>query len=556
MKAPEVVMTLGQFLIKELRKYGANHVFGIPGDYTLNFIKDVENDDETEWVGMSREDSVGYAADAYARLNGCGVACVTYSVGGMNVMNPVAGAFAERSPVVVLTGKPNPEDLEAFPYKHHTIDDEYTQKNIFDNVVCCTATLGGEGDILTDMGRISYSLQMMKYYSRPIYIEFSNKSIMQEITDEDIRAFYGYNPPLFDKKSREAPDAIFEEISRSFINAENRVIILGHEMFRTNLEHIVTEFADKLNIPVFTTVLGKSTINEYHPISMGCVSQLMSSEEIMEELGKSDYIITMGMSNTDVDGFIFTPNFSINMNDGVSINGEGVGYPDFRDTVTQFCKKFGEFTVPQDRNLLNTWRDIRPPKQVEKPKGITLEYIFDSVGKGLRDNHIVISDIGESLFGMVDVPVRHGQFMCMAYYTSMSFSVPGAVGAKFAKPDKRPIVIVGDGAFQMTGSEFCSHVRYGVNSIIIILNNRGYSTERAIMEGDFNDVHNWQYEKITDLMNGGRGYWSGTVEGFDWMFKKALGDEDDSYVLNVQIDPSDQSDVMKSIAHKMCQKSL
>jgi indolepyruvate decarboxylase len=138
----------------------------------------------------------------------------------------------------------------------------------------------------------------------------------------------------------------------------------------------------------------------------------------------------------------------------------------------------------------------------------------------------------------------------------MSFSVPGAVGAKFAKPDKRPIVIVGDGAFQMTGSEFCSHVRYGVNSIIIILNNRGYSTERAIMEGKFNDVHNWQYEKITDLMNGGRGFWSGTVEGFDWMFKKALGDEDDSYVLNVQIDPSDQSDVMKSIAHKMCQKSL
>jgi indolepyruvate decarboxylase len=138
----------------------------------------------------------------------------------------------------------------------------------------------------------------------------------------------------------------------------------------------------------------------------------------------------------------------------------------------------------------------------------------------------------------------------------MSFSIPGAVGVKFARPEKRPIIIVGDGAFQMTGSEFCSHIRYGLNTIVIILNNRGYSTERAILDGKFNDIHNWKYEKIVDLMNGGVGKYVTGREEFSYIFNEALEDENQSWVLNVQISPSDMSPVMRSIAEKMCQQAL
>jgi indolepyruvate decarboxylase len=168
----------------------------------------------------------------------------------------------------------------------------------------------------------------------------------------------------------------------------------------------------------------------------------------------------------------------------------------------------------------------------------------------------VISDIGESLFGMIPVPVSHGQFLSMGYYTSMGFSMPAAVGLGFAKPEKRSIVIVGDGAFQMTGSEFSSHIGYDLNTVVIILNNKGYSTERAIMEGRFNDIHDWKYEKITDLMGGGIGKSINGAEEFTTNLEMAFSDESQSYVFNVHIDPADRSEIMRSMAEKMCQEAL
>jgi indolepyruvate decarboxylase len=547
------MITLGKFLINELSDAGADHIFGIPGDYTLNFINEVENDTDMTYVGISREDSVGYAADAYARMKGCGVACVTYSVGGMNIMNPIAGAFAERSPVVVIAGVPNKEDIEKNPNKHHTIHDINTQKNIFDNVVCSSVKLDSDY-MVENMIMIHQSIQSMKHISRPIYIEFSNKDIIREITDNELLTFKELNKD--NKKTQRKFTAEIEAINKIFSDASNRVLILGHEIFRTSLENLIIDFADKLNIPVFTTLLGKSTVDENNPIVMGVLSQLSTNPEIMELVNKSDCIITMGMNNTDLDGFTFTPHFSLNMSDGVSVNGKYIGFPDFRNMITGFCEFFYD-TERQSDDIMDNWRitTFKPPIN-NSSKDLTLEHVFGIISNGLSDEHIVISDIGESLFGMIDVPVKNGQFLSMAYYTSMSFSVPGAVGVKFAKPEKRPIVIVGDGAFQMTGSEFCSHIRYNMNSIIIILNNRGYSTERAIMDGKFNDIHNWQYEKIVDLMNGGIGKYIKGTEEFNYFFNEALNDKDKSWVFNVQISPNDMSSVMKSIADKMCKQAL
>lgn len=557
------MITLGKFLINQLHEFGADHIFGIPGDYTLNFLKEVENDSNISYVGISREDSSGYAADAYARLKGCGACCVTYSVGGMNIMNPVAGAFAERSPVVVLVGKPSIEDLKANPNKHHTINDEHTQKTIFDNVVCNSISLDADS-IVENMGRISYAFQSMKFHSRPIYIEFSNKDIIREISQADLNEFKVFDK-AFDKDSsgawtRHVLSGFRPGIDRIFRTASNRVLILGHEIFRTSLECLVMDFATKLNIPVFTTMLGKSTISEIDPIAMGTVSQLTSDPAITKAIAKSDCIITMGMSNTDVDGFTFTPHFMVNMSEGVAIKGEHQGTPDFRNMVTEFCNHFTDIE-PQSEEIMEPWRELTStmtlfPTSQENYDNVTLEYIFNTIGQNIEDEHIVISDIGESLFGMINVPVTRGQFLCMAYYTSMSFSVPAAVGVKFAKPEKRPIVIVGDGAFQMTGSEFSSYIRYNLNPIVIILNNRGYSTERAIMEGEFNDIHNWHYEKITELMNGGVGQYVTTARGFSKSLNQAIEDKSQAYVLNVQIDPNDMSPVMKSIAQQMCRDQL
>ncbi|MCA9141023.1 MAG: alpha-keto acid decarboxylase family protein, partial [Planctomycetales bacterium] len=98
-------VSIAQYLIQRLQDYGIQHMFGIPGDYVLSLYSELEKS-PIEMIGCTREDCAGFAADAYARLGGMGALCVTYCVGGLSVCNSIAGAFAEKSPVVVVTGSP------------------------------------------------------------------------------------------------------------------------------------------------------------------------------------------------------------------------------------------------------------------------------------------------------------------------------------------------------------------------------------------------------------------------------------------------------------------
>ena len=167
----------------------------------------------------------------------------------------------------------------------------------------------------------------------------------------------------------------------------------------------------------------------------------------------------------------------------------------------------------------------------------------------------MIADVGESLFAAADLHVRHRfEFISPAYYTSMGFAVPAALGASFADPSLRPIVLVGDGAFQMTGTELASCVRYGQTPIVVILNNRGYSTEREILEGPFNDVHEWQYERICDLIGGGVGSRVTTQGEFEQRLANAFADHSQLHVMNVLLDPTDRSPGMLRLARRLGKK--
>jgi len=556
-------MSLGHFLIEQLNLYGVDHIFGIPGDYTLNFINEIEKNQHVEYVGVSREDSAGYAADSYARVKGCGAVCVTYSVGAMNVINAIAGAYAERSPVVIITGKPSQEDLITNPNKHHTINNDLTQKEIFSKITCYAITLDST-DIRQNMLMIHTALECMKYNSRPIYIEFSNKDIIRPITRQQYAQVVDFiTPPPVASYMTDIEQTITLMLN-IMQNAKNRILIVGHEIFRLSLEDDILNLINKCNIPIFTTILGKSTINEYETLSLGCVSQLCSNKKVLNAIHQSDCIISIGMTNTDVDAFTFTPHISINMDEGVTINGKQLATPEFPKMVKRFCEIFRNIIPRQDDKIIENWFSLIGkdksgmwlPKVDDVPNTLTLEYVFDIIGQKINNDHIVISDIGESLFGMIDIPVEHGQFLSMAYYTSMGFSIPGALGIKYAKPHKRPIIIVGDGSFQMCSTEISSFVKYDMNPIIIILNNKGYSTERAIMDGNFNDIHNWQYEKITSLMCGGTGVYINSPIQFKSNIDTALNENDTLFVFNVQIKQQDMTPAMKMIAEKMCKENL
>ena len=200
-------------------------------------------------------------------------------------------------------------------------------------------------------------------------------------------------------------------------------------------------------------------------------------------------------------------------------------------------------------------KTVPAPSTPDLDAPVTLEGLFRHLDTVLTEKTVVIADVGESLFAAADLHVRHRfEFLSPAYYTSMGFAVPAALGASFADPSLRPIVLVGDGAFQMTGTELASCVRYGQAPIVIILNNRGYSTEREILEGPFNDIHEWHYDNVCDLIGGGKGSRVSTQREFQQQLAAAFADHDQLHVLNVLLSPSDRSPGMVRLARRLGKK--
>jgi TPP-dependent 2-oxoacid decarboxylase len=190
------------------------------------------------------------------------------------------------------------------------------------------------------------------------------------------------------------------------------------------------------------------------------------------------------------------------------------------------------------------------PKQPEPVKGrkIKVDYLFQRINAVLDDNTIVIADPGDAMFASVDMVIPGcTEFISPAYYTSLGFAVPAGLGAQMARPDSRVLVLVGDGAFQMTGMELSTIVRFGLNPVIIVLNNEGYGTERPMLDGRFNDVLSWKYSKIPEVLGAGTGFDVKTEDQFEEALQAAFLNNKSFTILDVQLDPKDISQALQRL---------
>jgi indolepyruvate decarboxylase len=188
-------------------------------------------------------------------------------------------------------------------------------------------------------------------------------------------------------------------------------------------------------------------------------------------------------------------------------------------------------------------------------KKITVRRLFQRLNSFLRDNTIVIADVGDALFGATDLTIhQHTEFLGTAYYASMGFAVPAALGAQLARPARRPLVLVGDGAFQMTGMELTSIARQRLNPIVIVLNNAGYGTERRIHDGPYNDVAPWHYYLLPEVIGRGRGFLVQTEEQLEKALRLAETQTETFTVLDVHLDPLDRSPALDRLARNLAKR--
>jgi indolepyruvate decarboxylase len=284
---------------------------------------------------------------------------------------------------------------------------------------------------------------------------------------------------------------------------------------------------------------------------------LIARDEVQQFINESDCLLILGSILSDVedlnaDSPLLSEGRTIHATaDRVAIKHhryDAIRFQDFvKALVTNPLPSFPSRPLPASLPL--------PEDTIPPDAPVTLNGLFRHLDSLLDERTIVIADVGESLFAAADLHVhRRCEFLSPAYYTSMGFAVPAAVGASFADPTLRPIVLVGDGAFQMTGSELSTAVRYGQTPIVIVLNNRGYSTEREILEGPFNDVHEWHYERICDLIGGGVGTTIATQGAFERGLATALADSNRLHVMNVLLSPTDRSAGMIRLAHRLSKR--
>ena len=538
--------TISAYLIHRLQELGVRHVFGVPGDYVLGFYKALE-ESELEVINTCDEQGAGFAADAYARFNGLGVVCITYCVGGLKVANTTAQAYAEKSPVVVISGAPGMNERLRNPLLHHKVRDFDTQLKVFEQLTEAATVLDNPQTAAREIDRV---LAAAVQHKRPVYIELPRDMVNAPVTVEPQPARPSPEPDPIALR-----EAVAEVLAR--LNAAERPVILADiEIQRFGLQGELMRLVEGSNIPVAATILSKSVVREDHPLYLGVYEGAMGRREVTEYVEGSDCLILLGVFMTDVNLGIFTaqldPARIINAtSERLTIryhSYDGIGLGDFLPALIA--------AKPNRRILGEIPHPPTPPECFPVPdKPLTVRYLFERLNQFLDDSTAVLADPGDAMFAGIDMTIHcASEFSSPAYYTSLGYAVPAAIGVQLARPDLRPLVLVGDGAFQMTGMELSTVARFGLTPIVVVLNNEGYGTERPMLDGRFNDILNWRYSEITRVLGAGRGHTAGTEDTLEEALLAARADRDTFHVIEVQLAPDDRSEALNRLTTALAQR--
>ena len=540
-------VSIGQYLINRLQDYGIRDVFGIPGDYVLNFYSMLE-ESPLNVVGCTREDCAGFAADAYARINGMGAVCVTYCVGGLSVCNSLAGAFAEKSPVVLISGAPGLNERVNNPLLHHKVREFHTQLQVFEKLCIAVTELI---DPLVAFSEIDRVLDAADRFKRPVYIE-----LPRDMVDVVPPIAHAFRPVAVGGEPLALTEAI-REASQLLERSQRPILIAGVEIHRFGLQDQVLKLAEQAEIPLAATLLGKSVVPEKHPLYVGLYEGAMGRAEVTEFVEDSDCVLLLGAFMTDINLGIYTAKLDVSKCIYATSEQLQISHHFYHHVPLEgfLSGLIAAAPRPAKREIPEILRPrAAKPFEVVRDQPLRISRMIKAIDQRLDSDTIVIADIGDALFAATELVIhQRTDFLSPAYYTSMGFSVPAAVGACVARRDKRVLVLCGDGAFQMTGNEMSTLVRNQFSPIIIILDNHGYGTERFLQEGSwkYNEILPWNYYRLPELFGSGRGYLVENEGQFLEALDAAWNDRSQLHVIHAKLAEGDASKTLMRLAERL-----
>ncbi len=491
-------MTLGDLVIDVVKKLGVKHIFGVPGDYNLRFLDYIVGDDKLEWIGNCNELNASYAADGYAREKSIGVLVTTLGVGELSAANGIAGSYAHNIPILHIVGYPNSKVLEYDIPVHHTLAN--FKKNSF---LESFTPISGSTTILTSTNyieEIQRVVSNMLITEKPSYLGIPADLVDLDVSEtiEDIYFYYKHSDNHMVKE-------VGDIIIKRYLEAKKPMFLLGINIARFGWRDLMTKILQKNQAKFVTTLMGKSIINETSvakPNYLGIYAGDYSTKGIVKVVQNADCIISIGTVETDINCGGFTE-------DGI----------DFDHVITIRPKnvKIGKKLysgISVDTLLEYILENITPNEnaQVDFETGeikVNIEDFQDNdnqlnhkdfwplVAKEIvKEGDIVVAEAGTALFGLVgqNLPPKI-DFVSQLLWASIGYTLPSAIGSAIASPHRRVLLFIGDGSFQLTAQELSLISRYNLDVTVFLLNNNGYTIERAIhgAKQSYNNIATWKY---------------------------------------------------------------
>jgi indolepyruvate decarboxylase len=486
-------MNLSEALLHALKEHGAREIFGIPGDYALPFFKVIEESGILPLYTLSHEPAVGFAADAAARIHSAlGVAAVTYGAGALNMVNPIAAAFAEKSPVVVVSGAPGKGEALRGLLLHHQAKSLDSQYRIYQEITCAQSRLDEARTAPAEIARV---LRACLTYSQPVYLE-----LPRDMVGTPCKQVTAAAEPSFDAQ---ALAACAEEILARLRAARSPVLMIGVEVRRFGLEQKVAQLARRLGLPVVTSLLGRGLLANTDAPLLGTYIGVAGLPAITALVEDSDALCLLGVIISDTNLGVSSTHIDLRLSIQALNRQVTIGhhiYPEIPlgPLVEAMLARLPAHSATAPHYSAAAYpRGLAADDAPIAPLDVAIA-INDLMGA--HGKMPIATDIGDCMFLAMDI--EHTALVAPGYYATMGFGVPAGLGLQ-AATGQRPLIIVGDGAFQMTGWELGNCRRYGWDPIVLVINNAGWEMLRAFQpESKFNDLDEWRFADMAAALGG------------------------------------------------------
>lgn len=554
--------TVADYLLTRLKQLDVTDVFQIPGDYVKHFTQALENFDGVRTIGASNELDASYAADAYARTRGLSAVSLQYGVSTYSALNAIAGAYVERSPMVVISATPGSDarkigDMYGVLY-HHSTGNLNADQEILDHVTVASETLSTSEGAPEKIDALIVSALTEQ---RPVYIA-CYKEVWGEPCPEPSRK------KLKAKKRHSEPAALENAVDNAWqaiTNATSPLILAGVELLRHGLSDLLQELVEVSGMLYTTTSLGKTVLDERGDKFIGTYSDAASTPQVTEVVQAADCILSLGTIITDDYLWLVENKFSnmiLSTTDQMRVGYftyEGVTTKDVIKALIKRFKKDDAYPLdvisPAKPCFPEPWVSNSDPKYTEEPDRITFNRFFERSAyflekHGLHDDIVLTLGVSSSLYVATNLHgMAQNSFISSAAWQCIGFETGAACGAQLGS-GKQAWTVAGDGGFMMICQALSTLARYDLNSVIFVMSNGVYAIEQVFVDLDafkageqhkfdeFDILPKWDYHAVAKSF-GAHSYRAETVTELDEVLLRLREPTDKPTLVEVVIPEKD-----------------